>query len=193
MIKRQISFLFEDPGFCIDVFCTIAEPVRYYNRDTESGAWYSSTPDWNENGSLIREDLIFEVIADGVVCALDGNGNFEGKKPFVPFCQFRQSLVQSVHKPVHHANQTNYKNRGFRKSSAYFAVYTDPNSRFLVFFPGHKSCAGFPDNKAWSLEGFLSHMSGQPEIHELQSRLCIAGSGRQNVFLSAYTPLVHRL
>ena len=73
MIKRQISFLFEDPGFCIDVFCTIAEPVRYYNRDTESGAWYSSTPDWNENGSLIREDLIFEVIADGVVCALDGN------------------------------------------------------------------------------------------------------------------------
>ena len=99
MIKRQISFLFEDPGFCIDVFCTIAEPVRYYNRDTESGAWYSSTPDWNENGSLIREDLIFEVIADGVVCALDGNGNFEGKKPFVPFCQFRQSLVQSVHTP----------------------------------------------------------------------------------------------
>lgn len=85
------------------------------------------------------------------------------------------------------------ENRGFRKSSAYFAVYTDPNSRFLVFFPGHKSCAGFPDNKAWSLEGFLSHMSGQPEIHELQSRLCIAGSGRQNVFLSAYTPLVHRL
>ena len=49
MIKRQISFLFEDPGFCIDVFCTIAEPVRYYNRDTESGARYSSTPDWNEN------------------------------------------------------------------------------------------------------------------------------------------------
>ena len=97
MIKRQISFLFEDPGFCIDVFCTITEPVRYYNRDTESGAWYSSTPDWNENGSLIREDLIFEVIANGVVCALDGNGNFEGKKPFVPFYQFRQSLVQSVH------------------------------------------------------------------------------------------------
>ncbi|MBS5413146.1 MAG: hypothetical protein KHY35_20965 [Bacteroides thetaiotaomicron] len=102
MIKRQISFLFEDPGFCIDVFCTIAEPVRYYNRDTESGAWYSSTPDWNENGSLIREDLIFEVIADGVVCALDGNGNFEGKKPFVPFCQFRQSLVQSVHTQYPH-------------------------------------------------------------------------------------------
>ena len=96
MIKRQISFLFEDPGFCIDVFCTIAKPVRYYNRDTESGAWYSSTPDWNENGSLIREDLIFEVIADGVVCALDGNGNFEGKKPFVPFCQFRQSRIASL-------------------------------------------------------------------------------------------------
>ena len=67
MIKRQISFLFADPGFCIDVFCTIAEPVRYYNRDTESGAWYISTPDWNEKGSLIREDLIFEVIADGAV------------------------------------------------------------------------------------------------------------------------------
>ena len=28
MIKRQISFLFEDPGFCIDVFCTIAELTR---------------------------------------------------------------------------------------------------------------------------------------------------------------------
>lgn len=102
MIKRQIAFLFEEPRFCIDVFCTIAEPVRYYNRDTESGAWYSSTPDWNENGSLIREDLIFEVISDGVVCALDGNGNFEGKKLFVPFCQFRQSLVQSVHTQYPH-------------------------------------------------------------------------------------------
>ena len=97
MIKRQISFLFEDPGYCKDVFRTIAEPVRYYNRDTESGAWYSSTPDWHENDSLIREDVIFEVISDGVVCALDGNGNFEGKRPFVPFYQFRQSLVQSVH------------------------------------------------------------------------------------------------
>lgn len=43
-----------------------------------------------------------EVIADGVVCALDGNGNFEGKKPFVPFCQFRQSLVQSVHTQYPH-------------------------------------------------------------------------------------------
>ena len=102
MIKRQISFLFEDPGFCIDVFCTIAEPIRYYNRDNESGAWYSSTPDWHENGNLIREDLIFEVITNGVVCALDGNGNFEGKKPFVPFCQFRQSLVQSVHTQYPH-------------------------------------------------------------------------------------------
>jgi len=28
------------------------------------------------------------VIADGVVCALDGNGNFEGKKPFVPFWSY---------------------------------------------------------------------------------------------------------
>lgn len=73
------------------------------------------------------------------------------------------------------------------------AADTAPNSRFLVFFPGHKSCAGFPGNKAWNLEGFLFCMSGQPEIHELQSRPCIAESGRQNVFLSAYTPLVHRL
>lgn len=42
------------------------------------------------------------MIADGVVRALDGNGNFEGKKPFVPFCQFRQSLVQSVHTQYPH-------------------------------------------------------------------------------------------
>ena len=85
------------------------------------------------------------------------------------------------------------KNRGIRKSNAYCAAYTTPNSRFLASFPCHKSCAGFPGNKVWSLEGFLFCMSGQPEIHELQSQLCIAGSGRQNVFLSAYTPLVHRL
>lgn len=35
MIKRQISFLFEDPGFCIDVFCTIAEPIRYAQPTSE--------------------------------------------------------------------------------------------------------------------------------------------------------------
>ena len=154
MIKRQISFLFEDPGFCIDVFCTIAEPVRYYNRDTESGAWYSSTPDWNENGSLIREDLIFEVIANGVVCALDGNGNFEGKKPFVPFYQFRQSLVQSVHAQYPHLQDHEALNRrgiiaGKISLVPYFLgvppITTPPNrfnvivqcmcSKFSAYFP----------------------------------------------------------
>ena len=52
---------------------------------------------WEMKMALIREDFIFEVIADGVVCALDGNGNFEGKKPFVPFCQFRRWCSPFIH------------------------------------------------------------------------------------------------
>lgn len=32
----------------------------------------------------IRKDVIIEIISDGQVIALDGNGDFDGKKPFTP-------------------------------------------------------------------------------------------------------------
>lgn len=95
MTKRQVSFLFENTGSCVDVFCSVEKPSRYYCRNTESGAWYSSTPSSYEPDCQIREDIIFEVLSDGVVCALDGNSDFDGKKPFVPFCHFERSLAQS--------------------------------------------------------------------------------------------------
>ena len=90
----QLTFLFEDTGFCKDVFQSVSQPYYYCNRDTVDGTWYTSTPDDYQNDCRIRKDVIIEIISDGQVIALDGNGDFEGKKPFIPFCTFRERLAQ---------------------------------------------------------------------------------------------------
>lgn len=75
----QLTFLFEDTGFCKDVFQSVNQPYYYCNRDTVDGTWYTSTPDDYQNDCRIRKDVIIEIISDGQVIALDGNGDFEGK------------------------------------------------------------------------------------------------------------------
>lgn len=95
MKRIQLTFLFEDTGFCKDVFRSVSQPHYYCNRDMVDGTWYTSTPDCYENDSRIRKDVIIEVISDGRVIALDGNGDFEEKRPFIPFDTFRKELEQS--------------------------------------------------------------------------------------------------
>ena len=100
----QLTFLFEDTGFCKDVFQSVNQPYYYCNRDTVDGTWYTSTPDDYQNDCRIRKDVIIEIISDGQVIALDGNGDFEGKKPFIPFYTFREQLAQAFlnkHPGVH--------------------------------------------------------------------------------------------
>ena len=38
----QLTFLFEDTGFCKDVFQSVNQPYYYCNRDTVDGTWYTS-------------------------------------------------------------------------------------------------------------------------------------------------------
>ena len=100
----QLTFLFEDTGFCKDVFQSVNQPYYYCNRDTVDGTWYTYTPDDYQNDCRIRKDVIIEIISDGQVIALDGNGDFEGKKPFIPFYTFREQLAQAFlnkHPGVH--------------------------------------------------------------------------------------------
>ena len=84
MKKIQVTPFFEDIGLCKNVFRSISEPHYYCNRDTVDGTWYTSTPDYFENDCRIRQDVIIEIIADGKIIALDGNGDFKGKQAFVP-------------------------------------------------------------------------------------------------------------
>ena len=86
MKSIQVTHYFEDVGLCKDVFQSVSEPHFYCNRDTESGIWHTSYPDLYENDCRVRKDIVIEVISGGQVIALDGNGDFEGKRPFVPFC-----------------------------------------------------------------------------------------------------------
>ena len=95
MKKIQVTYFFEDSGFCKDVFKSVDIPHYYYNRDTASGVWYTSTPDYYANDRRIQRDVIIEVVAGGRVIALDGNGDFEGKRPFVPFNEFEKALANS--------------------------------------------------------------------------------------------------
>lgn len=50
MKKIQVTYFFEDSDFCKDVFKSVDIPHYYYNRDTASGVWYTSTPDYYANG-----------------------------------------------------------------------------------------------------------------------------------------------
>ena len=65
MKKIQVTYFFEDSGFCKDVFKSVDIPHYYYNRDTASGVWYTSTPDYYANDRRIQQDVIIEVVAGG--------------------------------------------------------------------------------------------------------------------------------
>lgn len=93
-MKIQVTHLFEDTGFCKDVFQSVSEPRFYINRDSETGEWYTATPVYYENDSRVRTDVVIEILSGGEVAALDGNGTFDGKRPFVPFHQFRERVTK---------------------------------------------------------------------------------------------------
>ena len=91
----QVTFLMEDRGFCKDVFATVEKPTRYYNRIFENytgevATWYSASPSIFESDCRISPQTIFEVVYQGRLCAREGNGDFEGKIPFVPFFEFER-------------------------------------------------------------------------------------------------------
>ncbi|WP_148509877.1 hypothetical protein [Hungatella hathewayi] len=97
MKQIKVTFLLEDSGLCRDVFRSIDPPGRYFNRSTETGVWYHADQRGNycESSHPVGKDIIFEVFSDGLARCLDGNGTFEGKAPFVPFCQFERELARS--------------------------------------------------------------------------------------------------
>ena len=75
-----------DSGFCKDTFVTVGDDKkRYFNRCTESGAWYHTSPygGYFEHSHLVSENIIFQIMNGQKVLAIDGNGDFPNKKPFV--------------------------------------------------------------------------------------------------------------
>ncbi len=93
--RIRVALHMEETGLCRDTFCTTEGPERYFNRSMADGTWYTASPAGNccENDCTVRADIIFEVIAGGEVRCLDGNGDFPGKSPFIPFCQFEKALA----------------------------------------------------------------------------------------------------
>ena len=83
----KVQFLMEDPGQCKSTFLTVDTPKRYFNRSTETGVWSNTYPSGNycENDCPVSENIVFEIVSQGQPCHLDGNGDFEGKNPFIPF------------------------------------------------------------------------------------------------------------
>lgn len=69
--------------------------------------------------------------------ALDGNGDFEGKKPFIPFCTFRERLAQE-----------------FLNKHPGLHSYEDMKQK-LLFLPGgepYSSPSSCPDNWIFALD-----------------------------------------
>lgn len=93
--RIRVTHHMEDTGMCRNVFCTAEGPERYFNRSMTDGIWYTASIAGNycENDCTVREGIIFEIIIGGVVRCLDGNGDFPGKNPFIPFCEFEKALA----------------------------------------------------------------------------------------------------
>ena len=93
--RIRVEFYLEDDGLCRDTFRTTEGPERYFNRSMEDGKWHTASPVGNycENDCTVREDIIFEIVSRGRVCHLDGNGDFPGKDPFIPFREFEKALA----------------------------------------------------------------------------------------------------
>ena len=123
----QVTPLLEDVGFCKNVFQSVSRPYYYCNRDIVNGIWYTSTPDDFENDCRIRKDVIIEVLGNGKVIALDGNGEFDGKKPFVPFYNFQKELSQSFQQE-HPVLRGYYDMKHKLLSLPGGEVYADPSS-----------------------------------------------------------------
>ncbi len=98
MKKIQVAFLMEETGLYRDTFYALEEPEQYFNRSTYTGEWFYACQRGNycENDYRVSPNIIFEVIAHGEVYCLDGNGDFEGKVPFLPFETFRKRLAHSL-------------------------------------------------------------------------------------------------
>lgn len=62
----------------------------FENYTGEVATWYSASPSIFESDCRISPQTIFEVVYQGRLCARDGNGDFEGKIPFVPFFEFER-------------------------------------------------------------------------------------------------------
>ena len=91
----RVAFYLEETGLCRDTFRTTQGPERYFNRSMGDGKWYTATPAGNycENDCTVKADIIFEIVSDGEVRHLDGNGDFPGKDPFMPFYEFEKKLA----------------------------------------------------------------------------------------------------
>ena len=100
MRQIKVAYLFEDSGLCRDVFQSIEQPGQYFNRSTLNGVWYHTDVSGNycENSHPAKKDTIFEIFHNGQFWCLDGNGDFENKVPFEPFCQFEQNLMHTFQK-----------------------------------------------------------------------------------------------
>lgn len=93
--RIRVAFYLEDAGLCRDTFRTTEGPVRYFNRSTVDGTWYTASPAGNycENDCTVGADIVFEIVSNGEIRHLDGNGDFPGKKPFIPFREFEKTLA----------------------------------------------------------------------------------------------------
>ncbi|WP_289499954.1 DUF7768 domain-containing protein [Faecalibaculum rodentium] len=91
----RVAFYLEEAGLCRDTFRTIEGPERYFNRSTADGIWYTASPAGNycENDCTVGADIVFEIVSNGEIRHLDGNGDFPGKKPFIPFREFEKTLA----------------------------------------------------------------------------------------------------
>ncbi|MCL2841460.1 MAG: hypothetical protein FWE05_11910 [Defluviitaleaceae bacterium] len=82
----KVKFYQEKSGFCTITFVTVgADKKRYYNR-FDTGEWYTSTPEYFETDTRVRDDVVFEIVGvsgKGDTIFTESNGN--PKKTFISY------------------------------------------------------------------------------------------------------------
>lgn len=94
----RVVFFSEDIIHRRDIFRSLDDPEEYFSRSIEDGTWHTAYPgaDYCEKGDQFRPNIVFEITFHGKTICLDGNGDFQGKTPFVPFCHFQKALAEEI-------------------------------------------------------------------------------------------------
>ena len=137
----QLTFLFEDTGFCKDVFRSVSQPYYYCNRDMVDGIWYTSTPDYYENDCRIRKDVMIEIISDG-----QGNHQpqghqhqrderrlYDAAEPIFAHSLHAQSYPFPPGKP--HSRKVHSLSGILPQSSGFVPLFVCPSAFFSVIIP----------------------------------------------------------
>lgn len=97
-MELKVRYHHSDYFMCHETFvCYDYKPARYFNRCTETGKWYTTSPTYFENCSPVSKDVVFIILgSDGIEVCRESNGSIEQSyTPVDTYIRLKANRLQS--------------------------------------------------------------------------------------------------